>query len=207
MSALEREGRFWILDPLDGTRNFVRGVDEFATILAFVENGVTKAGWISACPEKTVFSAFRGKGVQVDGADFLPQKQDAAPTLERQHPLTGMKSLSWLTTEWRDRIKSNLDAHHKAVAGHCSAYAYLHLLRGDVDFKISSRIHPWDHLAGALMLDEMGGQVGFIDKPDEFDPYRPMDSVDRPLLAVAPGVSWRETAQSLAGPSPELVTD
>ncbi|MBY0421017.1 MAG: hypothetical protein K2Q06_01855, partial [Parvularculaceae bacterium] len=61
--------------------------------------------------------------------------------------------------------------------------------------KLSSRIHAWDHLAGALMLAELGGRTAFLDGA----PYRPGPSVDRALLATAPGRDWDGVAEKLRG--------
>ena len=52
VSTLKEKGAFWIVDPLDGTRNFVQGRAEFGTIVALVVDGDIRAGWIYAIPEK-----------------------------------------------------------------------------------------------------------------------------------------------------------
>jgi fructose-1,6-bisphosphatase/inositol monophosphatase family enzyme len=187
IERLKTEAGCWIVDPLDGTRNFVKGVDEFGTIVAFVRNGVAEAGWICAIPERKVASCIRGGGVIISGASVKPKPQGAGDP-------TGLRSTGWLAPEWRDRIVGNLKANTKSEPGHCSAYAYLKLVTGAVDFKLSSRIHPWDHAAGALMLEELGGAVRFLDTGE---PYRPQESADRPLLATAPGRDWREIAERL----------
>ena len=67
-------------------------------------------------------------------------------------------------------------------------------MTGEVDFKLSSRIHPWDHAAGALILDELGGRAAFLGTGA---PYTPQDSIDAPLLATAPGRDWDEIAGRL----------
>ncbi len=177
----------WIVDPLDGTRNFVNHVDEFGVIVAYVEQGVTIAGWIYAAPLRALCVGVRGRGVTWQGApvEVRPQ-QDARPV--------GLRSIGWLTPEWRDRLAANLKAHTETRAGHCSAYAYLKLLSGEIDFKLSSRIHAWDHAAGALMVEELGGAVRWL---DTLEPYRPGVSADRPLLAVAPGRDFAAIAALL----------
>jgi fructose-1,6-bisphosphatase/inositol monophosphatase family enzyme len=63
-----------------------------------------------------------------------------------------------------------------------------------VDFKISSRIHPWDHAAGALLAAEAGGKTAFLD--DALD-YAPQPSIDSPLLATAAGRDWAVIAGKL----------
>ncbi len=181
VAAISGPGAFWIVDPLDGTRNFVRKVLEFGTIVALVENGRTEAGWIYAIPDKACAVALRGKGAKWNGASIAPNGRPD------DSPFHGLRSTGWLSPEWRVRIDRGLAGKVQSRQGNCAAYAYIALARGEVDFKISSRIHPWDHAAGALILSETGGSVKFID--DEAV-YSPEDSADRPLLAVASGREW-----------------
>ncbi|MBI1394251.1 MAG: inositol monophosphatase [Alphaproteobacteria bacterium] len=195
VAAVEGAGSAWILDPLDGTRNFVKGVREFATILAYVEDGRAVAGWIYACPDDFAATAVRGEGALIDGAP----PPAGGPAAE---PPQGMRSISWLAEEWRERLLANLQDGVVTRSGHCSAYAYLKLIRGEVDFKLSSRIHPWDHVAGALMLEEVGGAAAYIDKGAHGEPFMPADSADRPLLATAPGRDWRAIADILLNGPP-----
>ena len=187
VAALSGDGAFWIVDPLDGTRNFVNGVDEFGTIVAYVENGVTLAGWIYAIPDKAMAIGVRGQG-----ATFRGERVKKAGRVS--DPPVGFRSTGWLTAEWRDRLTLSLRKNVASRPGHCSAYAYLKLLSGEVDFKLSSRVHPWDHAAGALLLHEAGGAVRWLGAGDD---YAPRDSRDHPLLATAPGRDWADIARRL----------
>lgn len=186
VAALSGPGRFWVVDPLDGTRNFVNGAPEFGTIVAYVADGETLMGFIHAVPENACAIAVRGEGVSWKGA--APVIADGAAT-----PL-GLRSTGWLTPEWRERLTASLRRNVDSRPGHCSAYAYLKLMKGEVDFKLSSRIHPWDHAAGALILAELGGRAAFLDRGEC---YSPRDTIDAPLLAAAPGRNWNDIAQRL----------
>lgn len=187
VAALSGPGRFWIVDPLDGTRNFVNGTPEFGTIVAYVENGRTLMGVIHAVPDAASAIAVAGEGVSWNGA---------APTIRAQpnERPEGLRSTGWLTPEWRDRLTASLRNNVASRPGHCSAYAYLKLMTGEADFKLSSRIHPWDHAAGALILDELGGRTAFLATNET---YAPQDSIDAPLLATAPGRDWADSARRL----------
>lgn len=188
-SILSRIGEAdcWIVDPLDGTRNFVNGVDEFGVIVAYLERSRSVLGWIYAVPDRAMAIGERGVGVVWKGDAIRGD-------LQRDERPTGLRSTGWLGPEWRDRLTSSLKRNTNSRSGHCSAYAYLKLLRGEVDFKLSSRIHAWDHAAGALMLEELGGEVRWLDTGA---PYAPQQSEDRPLLATAPGRDWSEIAGRL----------
>jgi len=189
VNALDSDGAFWIVDPLDGTRNFVRGEKEFATIVALVEDGVTRMGWIYAIPERKCAIAIAGEGGFWDGVKIDPKPS----TSERS---TGLRSVGWLTPEWEKPIRENLKANFDCSANHCSAYGYLKVAHGDVDFKLSSRIHPWDHAAGALLVRETGGRAAYIDNAT---PYSATPSIDRPLLVAAQNRDWKIIAGALRG--------
>lgn len=186
-NEIRRGERCWIVDPLDGTRNFVNGVDEFGTIVAYVESGVTTAGWIYAAPLREIAIAAKGDGVIWRG-EAVRTKRQAAPKP------AGLRSTGWLKPEWRDRLVTSLKTNATSRPGHCSAYAYLKLMEGEVDFKLSSRIHAWDHAAGTLMLNELGGEARWLDTKE---PYAPQPSADRPLLATAAGRDWSAIASLL----------
>lgn len=185
IETLSEPGAVWVVDPLDGTRNFIRGRPEFGTIVALVVDGETRGAWIFAASEGVCLAALKGDG-DVVGAG-APRPAGARPR--------ALRSLGWLATDEADGLRSRLKASYDLAPETCSAYAYLRLVRGEVDVKVSSRIHPWDHLAGSLMLAERGGRVAFLDGT----PYGPGPSVDRALLATAPGRDWREAAQRLRG--------
>lgn len=185
--AIRSAERCWIVDPLDGTRNFVHGVDEFGTIVAYVERGVTTGAWIYAAPLRAMAIASKGEGVSWRGAPVKVRAPSAGKP-------AGLRSTGWLTPEWRDRLVSSLKRNVASHPGHCSAYAYLKLIEGVVDFKLSSRVHAWDHAAGALMLQELGGALRWLDNGE---PYAPQASRDRPILATAPGRDWQEIAALL----------
>ncbi|MEL7487987.1 MAG: inositol monophosphatase family protein [Pseudomonadota bacterium] len=175
--ALERDDAVWIVDPLDGTRNFVRGNAEFGSIVAYVKGGKTLFGWIYAALERKCAIAASGEGVSWDGAPVsVAPKRAGAPN--------GLRSVGWLTPDWRDRIIGNLKQSFETSATHCSAFAYLKTLRGEADFKLSSRLYPWDHAAGVLMVEEAGGAATYLDDDAAFSVGRPED---RPLLVSAAG--------------------
>ena len=187
VDALSGSGAFWVVDPLDGTRNFVAGVDEFGTIVAFVEGGETRMGWIYGVPDKACAIAVQGGGARWKDAPIKPKP-------ETKGKMIALRSLGWAPPGRQEHLRALLKDRFDSRPGYCSAYAYLLLAQGLVDFKLSSRIHPWDHAAGALLVREVGGKAAFLDDEAE---YPPAPSVDRLLLATAPGRDWRAIAAEL----------
>ncbi|MEM9706692.1 MAG: inositol monophosphatase family protein, partial [Pseudomonadota bacterium] len=117
--ALDGDGAFWIVDPLDGTRNFVRGKREFGTIVALAVNGETRMGWIYGAPDGLSVVAEKGSGVSINNEKLA----SPTPAAENSQKPVGMKSAYWLKDEWRNRIPQNLDDKFAVKAGHCSAYS------------------------------------------------------------------------------------
>lgn len=178
--AIARADAVWIVDPLDGTRNFIRGVREFGVIVALVEKGRARMGWIYAAPDRQCAIAVAGGGASCDGVQIATK-----PPAPGQ--LRCLRSLGWLPHPRQDLMRARLAEEFQSAPGHCSAYAYLKLARGEIDLKLSSRIHPWDHVAGALLTAELGGRTAFLDSGAD---YAPQESIDAPLLATAPGRDW-----------------
>ncbi len=189
VSRLDRErGAFWIVDPLDGTRNFVHGQREFATIVALVENGEIRQGWIYAIPDRACAIASKGDGATWGGEPLGPLP---APQ-ERMSAYRGMNSMA---PAWKDRIMAVLKARFESERARCSAYAYIHLARGEKDFAVYSRVNPWDHAAGVLLLREIGGRAAYL---DDNSPYAPQLTVGRPLLVSGSRDAWDRAAAAFA---------
>ncbi len=189
---LGSEGAFWIVDPLDGTRNFVHGKEEFGTIVAFVEGGRSRMGWIYAIPDEACAIVVEGEGATWCGSPFT--SKPVPSTGVRSPKPAGLRSIGWLTEDWREKIFTNMSTNLKTQVCHCSAYAYLALMRGEVDFAIHSKIHAWDHAAGALLIAETGGKSAFLDDQTQ---YHPQPSVVRPLLASSSKLQWMDIRAAL----------
>ncbi len=190
LGRLDHErGAFWIVDPLDGTRNFVEGRREFATIVALIENGELRQGWIYAIPDHAGAVASHGDGVTWRG-------EQLGPLAPAEAGLTGYRAMNSLTPDWKEQITPILRERFETGPARCSAYAYINLVRGERDFALYSRVYPWDHAAGILMLGEIGGRAAYLD--DE-SPYAPMLTVGRPLLAAGNQENWAHLHDALAG--------
>lgn len=187
LSRLEGEGVFWIVDPLDGTRNFVEGIEEFGSIIALVENGDIRQGWIYAIPHHGFAMGEKGEGASWRG-EPLPL---VTPTND---PTTGYRAVGALSPEWRGRLVKPLREKFETEPARCSAYAYINIIRGERDFALSSRCSPWDHAAGVLMLREVGGRAQYL---DDGAPYTPQATFGRPMLVAGSGAAWKAVENAI----------
>ncbi len=189
LARLGEDGAFWIVDPLDGTRNFVRGRRAFGTMVALVVDGEMRVGWIYAIPDKAMAIASKGDGATWRG-------EGLAPVAPSDGPLKGYRAIGNMMEPWKSLLVPRLRAAYETEAVHCSAYGYIDLIRGLRDFALYSRCHPWDHAAGILMLTEIGGRAEYL---DDGAPYAPRPTQGRPLLVAGNEIVWRNVRDEIAG--------
>ncbi|MEM8772816.1 MAG: inositol monophosphatase family protein [Pseudomonadota bacterium] len=187
LSNIETDGALWIVDPLDGTRNFVNVTPEFGSIVALVVDGDIRAGWIYAIPDRKMLSASFGDGACWDG-------QALAPLSSPSGPLRGYRAIGNMEEPWKSRLIPNLRAGFETEPAHCSAYSYIRMALGDYDFALYSRCWPWDHAAGALILREVDGRSEYLDTGA---PYRPVPTQGRPLLIAGGADRWLTVRDTL----------
>ncbi len=170
--------RFWTLDPIDGTKGFLRG-EQYAVALAFIENGLTTLG-ILACPNLPVdkgrshgergclFLGLRGKGaVQMNiGAGNQeplsvsnvkdPSEATLIESVEPDHADHLLhRRLAQKLNIWRPPLQMDSQAKYGMVArGEATIY-----LRVPSISEPGYQEKIWDHAAGAIITEEAGGRV------------------------------------------------
>ena len=145
----------WVIDPVDGTNNFAAGSARFGCMLALVKGGEVVAGWIYDIMGERMAIAEKGAGVTLNGADLSFDERKAPAAFQEINGFIGLKFLPKII---RPEIEERLAdiASYKSYA--CAAHDYLALLEGEQDFSMYTRIKPWDHLAGSLLVREAGGE-------------------------------------------------
>jgi fructose-1,6-bisphosphatase/inositol monophosphatase family enzyme len=156
MGLLKTEtGYIWVVDPVDGTGNFANGDSKFGTIVTLVKNGESIQGWIYDSQYNRMAITEKGGGVQINGVS----KTYPAMTDSLQES-RGFISRKFLPSKMRRELKDVLDTEFGKVDTYlCCAHEYLDILDGKSFFSLYSRIRPWDHLTGTMMMSEAGGYV------------------------------------------------
>lgn len=180
-------GDCWIVDPLDGTRNFANGRPPFGILIAMASGGVAHTGWIYDCLSDRFCVAHAGKGAFVNG-----EKIAARPTGET--PPVAAISLIFMDGARRDAVKEAAAGYRLVDVPYCAAEQYPRLALGVNDLSIFERTLPWDHAAGALWLNEAGGHCARLDG----SPYRVDDWQRKGLLGAASPALWEEMAEKLS---------
>ena len=181
LDALRKAPAAWLVDPLDGTANFVAGRPEFAVMAALVRQGETVASWIVQPSSAQSHTAEKGSGAWRNGVRL---RRPAAPTDPAS--LRGAALTRFLPPALRAQVETAGTRFAVLGPGTKSAGVdYPRLALGEGDFLLYQRTLPWDHAPGALLLTEAGGTV---QRPDG-TPYRP-DQPGTGLLAAADPACW-----------------
>ncbi|MEU4727449.1 inositol monophosphatase family protein [Streptomyces sp. NPDC023588] len=184
--ALRADAPVWIVDPVDGTRQFVNGEPAFCTLVALAHRGEILASWTFAPALEELATAVRGQGAYVNGERIHSGSPEPGADLRVAvaHPL--------YTSEADKRTLGRLDVPGVAARPCGSAgLEYLKVARGEVDGLAFTWPSAWDHAAGLLMVDEAGGSQSTVDGV----PFR----VDRDnALPFAVGRDEATTARILA---------
>lgn len=175
------EDPLWIVDPLDGTGNFMRGETRFAIMVALVRRNETLAGWMLRPAEGTLAWAERGSGA------FLDQTRVRAPTVVPETgALRGAVLTRFLPADMKQRIERNSARLGAVFPGSlCAGFDYPALAAGEMDFVQYWRGLPWDHAPGALYLQEAGGSHTRFDG----SPWRPGERRTGLLAAGNAGIA------------------
>ncbi|WP_026700084.1 inositol monophosphatase family protein [Salibacterium aidingense] len=148
------EGVLWIIDPIDGTTNFVHQKYNFAISVAVVENGHGKVGIVYNVMQDEWFTAVDGRGAYLNDKK-LPETCGPVSLPEAVIGLNGR----WLARETRSDEAS---LHHmvrrsRSVRSYGTAAIELAFVAcGRLDGYISFRLSPWDYAAGLVLLKETG---------------------------------------------------
>jgi fructose-1,6-bisphosphatase/inositol monophosphatase family enzyme len=150
--ALAGPDPVWIIDPVDGTRQFVRGENGFCTLVALAHHGEVLASWTYLPAQGHMAVARRRGGALLDGEAL------AAGSPGRAEDLRVATSHPDFTTEDQKRALLALRTPGVAPRPCGSAGAeYLNVARGLLDAVAFSWESAWDHAAGLLLVAEAGG--------------------------------------------------
>jgi myo-inositol-1(or 4)-monophosphatase len=143
--------RVWVVDPLDGTREFVEGIPEFCVSIAMVERGRPVAGGICNPATNEVFLGSIESGLEFNGA---------AARASQRNTLEGAVVLASRSETKRGEWKSFGDAPFKVQPMGSVAYKLARVAAGleDMTFTLTPK-HEWDVAGGAALILSAGGCV------------------------------------------------
>jgi histidinol-phosphatase len=136
--------RRWLIDPIDGTRNYLRGIPVWATLIALEEQGQVRLGVVSAPALHRRWWAERGGGAHVEGdqvhVSAIHRVEDAVLSFALEHPLPSLAEQTW------------------HARGYGDFWGHMLVAEGAIDGAIDAiGVSPWDLAAVQVVVEEAGG--------------------------------------------------
>jgi fructose-1,6-bisphosphatase/inositol monophosphatase family enzyme len=188
---LAGEDPVWVIDPVDGTNNFARGSETFAVMVALVQGGQTLAAWIDMPAKGTRVAAVLGGGATRDGSQVLLDQPELAAT---DMPGT-LNASTFATKEMARQVDTRRHRVGAVKTLGCAGAEYVRLIAGDIRFALFTKLMPWDHAPGSLILAEAGGVPRLLDGR----PYAPTVRAGNGLLHAHSEQSWQTVYEALFG--------
>jgi len=179
-------GIVWIIDPLDGTMNFTEGKSPFAIMVGLLADGEAQAGWILDVVTGRVCHAAHGLGA------FVDRKRIRTSPTKGPLPI-GAIAPYFLAPDRKAALEAKAAGKIEIVAiPRCAGEQYPRLALGQNDIALFEKDNPWDHVPGALFLEEAGGKLA---RPDG-SPYR-VGTLGQKLIGAASPELWDKAAPIL----------
>ncbi len=148
-----RDGLLWVVDPIDGTLGFARGIPLFSTIIALLEDGEPQLGLIDlpALDERMV--GYKGGGCRRNG---VPVEVSQADDLKRA--LVSISDAFCFKAAGLRRAYQRINAEIPFVRTYTDAFGHAQVLGGSVDAMVDVHLNPWDIAATRILVPEAGGR-------------------------------------------------
>jgi len=156
----------WIIDPLDGTTNFLHGFPQFAVSIAVKYRDKLEHAIIYDPTKDEIFSASRGNGAQLNDRRIrvTPRKSLNGALLGTGIPFRENQDLNHYLETFKVLLKDTAGVRRAGSAALDLAYVAAGRLDGFWEFGLQ----PWDMAAGCLLVQEAGGIVSDINGQDSF---------------------------------------
>ena len=152
--------RYWVIDPIDGTQNFMRSVPSWSTLIALIENGEVVVGVVSAPAVTRRWHASKGNGAYVSFNGGAPRKisvskvaqiKDASVTYSDFVGFGERKNafMSLIDQSWRSR-------------GFGDFWSHMLVAEGSADIAVEPQLAVWDMAALDIVVREAGGSFTSI---------------------------------------------
>lgn len=154
----EGPGRVWIVDPIDGTRNFAAGIQIWSTLIALMIDGEPVMSVVSAPALGERYAAVRGGGATMNGE---PIHVSAVAAIEDAQLVFGDVE-EWLGTPTEDRVRA-LQRRAVRSRGFGDFWGHMLVARGSMEVMIEPTLSIWDWAALVPVVTEAGGRLTQID--------------------------------------------
>ncbi len=157
----------WIVDPLDGTTNYLWGIPHWSVSIAAFDHAGPAVGVVFDPCRDELFCAVRGAGATLDGA---PLRLEGAPDLAEALIGTGFNYRTAERERQGRRVAALLPRVRDIRRFGSAALDLAWLAAGRVDGYYETGLNPWDWAAGRLLVTEAGGMVAELPAPADGPP-------------------------------------
>lgn len=187
-SGVDGSDYVWVVDPLDGTTNFLHGLPVWAVSIGCLKDRVPQVGVIAEPVTGKVFSAARGEGAWSNDQRLEVSAREGLDEafLATGFPFKAKRALPLYLEIFEAAFRRGRSIRRTGSAALDLAYTAAGTYDGFFEFELS----PWDLAAGALLIEEAGGRISDLDGGDGF-----LDTGS--VLAGTPG-TWKGLVGLLA---------
>lgn len=154
----------WLVDPLDGTTNYVHGVPHYCVSIALEIDGELEVGLVYHTPTHEAYTAIRGRGAELDGKTISVTGSSYSEALFS----TGFTPGETVGQPWFEVLRSIVRDSHGVRRFGAASYDLICVAEGTVDCFYERGLYPWDMAAGILIVREAGGMVTDFDGSSEW---------------------------------------
>lgn len=157
----------WVIDPIDGTTNYSRGINECAISVGLVHNGRAELGVVVNVFTGEVYSATLGKGARCNGKSIRVSNRRFEEGLLCTALCLYRKDLAKTCADIM--LEAHMSCNDIRRFGSC-AIELCYLAAGKCDAYFEIRVYPWDYAGGKIIIEEAGGILtGFKGEELRFD--------------------------------------
>lgn len=184
----------FLVDPIDGTRNFAAGMPLFGVMAAAVAHGEVVGAVIHDPLGRNSAMALRNGGAWLENAEGERQPLRVAEPATEAADMDGFIGITYLPQPLRDTVARNLSRLRSPANLRCAAHEYRMAAAGHTQVLLYHKLMPWDHAPGWLLHREAGGYSAHFDG----SAYRPTRH-DGGLLCAPDSASWALARATLLG--------
>jgi len=187
--------RVWVLDPIDGTKAFMRGNENWATLIALRVDGKIVIGVAAAPAMEQRYSAVAGQGATMNGKPISTSHvADISAAMLSHTSMTGFTRI-----DEQEKLEAlALQCWDSRGAG--NSFTHLSVARGSADIGWTSRAHVWDYAALSLIVTEAGCKFYDGSRPGNSGPGISANAHLFPAALSAAGIGNRNLTMSLECP-------
>jgi len=147
----------WVIDPIDGTSNFMHGIPHFAISIALEKNGEVISGIVCDPIKNETFYAEKGRGAYLNNRRI---RVSSRKSLDEVIGLYGCPPMIKIDgNKFFDQIKKASSQIHKLRNYGSAALDFAYVAAGRADFAWYDHLNYWDYAAGKIILLEAGGTI------------------------------------------------